>query len=573
MRSLRPVIGLLVTLILVSCSVEERAPLAIQPDKESIDLPQKPNIVLIVADDLGYSDIGPYGGEIETPNLDTMAEQGVRFSRFYTANTCAPTRTMLMSGVDNHLAGYGSQGNAENQEGQPGYEGFLNQQVVALPNYLKDAGYHTYMVGKWHLGSAPDQVPSARGFDQTFALMDGGASYFSDMTGPFGVGKVKYMENGSLVESLPDNFYATHFYTDRAIEQIDSNLGDGKPFFTYIALTTPHFPLHAPESSVDKYQGKYDRGFNQLKIDRFESLKSEGLIPADAVMPNNNPESDHWHEFTEEQKRSSSRAMEVYAAMVDDLDQQIGRVISYLKSKGEYENTVFIFMSDNGADPTSDRVGLTMFAQLTARYNNTPENMGRPGSWIAYGHNWAESSMAAFSLYKSESAEGGVRVPVIAHWPGVTQNPATNHGLTNVTDILPTLLDIAGYKISENNYKNREIIEPQGKSLVPVITGQSESIRTADEYIGIEHWSSRAIIQQDWKLLGLYTGLEGRKDWELYNISADPGETNNLAHSNPEKLQEMIGLWDEYVATNGVILAEPGVPALMPSAGVEFIPE
>ncbi len=528
----------------------------------------RPNIVLIVADDLGFSDIAPYGGEIETPTLAMMAGRGVRFSRFYAANTCAPTRSMLMSGIDNHLAGIGSQGNAPNQQGRPGYEGVLNERVAAMPNLLLDAGFHTYMVGKWHLGGAPNQLPGARGFEQTFALADGGASYFSDMTAPTGAGKSTYVENGRQVESLPEDFYATRFYTDRAIEQIESNIDDGRPFFSYIAYTAPHFPLHAPESTIDKYVGRYDGGFNQLKQERFAALKSEGLIPQDATLPSDNPETDQWDQLTEEERRSDARKMEVYAAMVDYLDQQIGRVVDYLKRKGEYENTVFIFMSDNGADPTSDRVGMTMFARMFDRFDNRPENIGRPGSSIAYGHNWAEASMAAFRLYKSESAEGGIRVPAIVHWPGVTTGAVTNHSLVGVMDVLPTILDLANHRHPGSSYQGLEVIEPQGKSLLPIITGNAQAVRTPGEFIGIEHWSSRALIQQDWKLLGLYTALDGRRDWELYNISEDPGETNDLAERNPEKLEEMIALWNEYVELNGVILAEPGVPGLMQSAGI-----
>lgn len=523
----------------------------------------RPNIVLIVADDLGYSDIEPYGGEIETPNLAAMAAQGVRFSRFYATNACSPTRSMLMSGMDNHLAGIGSQGNAPNQQGQPGYEGYLNERVVALPRLLQDAGYHTYMAGKWHLGGPPDHVPSVRGFDRTFALLEGGGSYFSDMIGAFGAGSITYVENGLQVDGLPDDFYATHFYTDRMIENIASNIDDDRPFFAYLAYTSPHFPLHAPDSTRDKYAGRFDQGFDLLKRQRFAALKSQGLIPADAVMPMNNPESDQWDELTEAGQRVNARAMEVYAAMVDDLDQQIGRVFDYLRDQGEYENTVFIFMSDNGADPTSGQVGPT-FARVAVQNRATPDIIGERGSWYAYGHNWAEASTAAFSLYKSESAEGGVRVPAIVHWPGVTTTAETNHSLTSVMDILPTVLEIAGHDHPGSSYNGREVLMPQGKSLVPIVNGSQETVRTENDYLGVEHWSSRALIQRDWKILGLYSGTEGRLDWELYNISVDPGETNNLADTNPQKLLEMISLWDEYVDTNGVVLAEPGVPGLMP---------
>ena len=559
---MRIVVTALLT-ISAGCSGPEEAQTS-QPTLQQESGDSRPNIVLIVADDLGYSDIAPYGGEIATPNLAAMAAQGIRFTRFYTANTCAPTRSMLMSGMDNHLAGIGSQGNAPNQEGAPGYEGYLNRRIAAMPELMRDAGYHTYMAGKWHLGLEPDQWPINRGFEQAFALLQGGASYFSDMVGAFGTGTVTYVENAQKLDALPDDFYATHFYTDRMIEQIGSNIDDDQPFFAYLAYTAPHFPLHAPDSTIDKYQGHYDHGFNQLKQDRFAALKAEGLIPANAPMPTSNPESDEWVELTTEEQRVNARAMEVYAAMVDDLDQQIGRVMEYLREQGEYEDTVFIFMSDNGADPTSDRVG-PVFATRAVQNNSTPEIIGTRGSWYAYGHNWAEASMAAFNLYKAESAEGGVRVPAIVHWPGVTREAATNHSLAAVKDILPTVLDIAGHQHPGNSYAGREVLSPQGKSLVPIVTGSQNAVRTGDEYIGIEHWSSRALIQQDWKILGLYSGTDGLRNWELYNISADPGETNNLAQTNPQKLREMIELWDEYVATNGVVLAEPGVPGLMPS--------
>jgi len=555
--------GLLAAILLVACGPNSQSE-STTSEQDAVSSPNPPpNILLIVADDLGYSDIAPFGGEIETPHLSALAEQGIRFSRFYTASACAPTRSMLLTGVDNHQAGIGAMSPAPNQKGKPGYEDVLNQRVAALPNLLRDAGYHTYMTGKWHLGHEDSQRPAARGFDNSFALMQGGASHFSDATGPFGMGKSDYYEQDQRVESLPEGFYSSHFYTDRMLEQIESNRQDGRPFFGYLAYTAPHFPLQAPESIIDKYRGRYSEGFNKLKQRRFEAMKRIGLIPNTAPISQPNPESENWTDLSDQEQAFSMRMMEIYAAMVDDMDQQIGRVIAYLKDTGQYKNTVIIFISDNGADPSSDRVGLEILPRMMAKADNSPENMGRKGSLLAYGHNWAEASMGAFKRYKAQAAEGGIRVPAIISWPAKISTPSINHGLAGVIDIVPTALDLAMATHPGGSYKGREVIPPQGQSLAPVLTGERAMARDKEDYIGSEHWSSRAIIQQEWKLLGLYDAETGLQDWELYKIDEDPGETLNLASEEAAKFSQMVDLWDRYVAENGVIIAQPGVPLLM----------
>jgi len=312
--------------------------------------PQKPNILLIVADDMGYTDIGPFGAEIATPTLDELAEEGVLLTNFHVLPTCSPSRSVLLLGVDNHLAGLGAMGErtTPKQKGKPGYEGFLNNTVAHMPRLLKDAGYHTYMVGKWHLGEEKEHRPSRKGFEQTFALLEGGGSHWADRLGVTPTIPMHYARNGEVLDSLPKDFYSTRSYTDHLLEWLDQDKDDDKPFFAYVAYTAPHDPLHAPKEYIEKYKGKYDEGFNALREARYEKLKSLGILPDSVAMhPWNAPE---WNQLPNEEKAAAARDMEVYAAMIDYMDEQIGRIIDRLKDHGKLDNTMVVFISDNGAN-------------------------------------------------------------------------------------------------------------------------------------------------------------------------------------------------------------------------------
>ncbi|MEE8542221.1 MAG: sulfatase-like hydrolase/transferase, partial [Gammaproteobacteria bacterium] len=306
----------------------------------------QPNFLLIVADDMGYTDIGAFGGEIDTPNLDGLAERGIKLTNFHVASTCAPTRSMLLSGTDNHTAGLGAMfgGNMlTGVEGQVGYEHYLHERVATLPELLTDAGYHTYMAGKWHLGSEPDQLPRGRGFENAFSLLSGGGTHFVASAN-------QYAENGHRLEADLTDFYSTRTYTDKLIEYIDGNHGDGQPFFVYAAYTSPHWPLHAPEGFIDRYAGRYDDGYDVLRRRRVERARALGVVPDINVNASFQRVGAAWDELDEEARRVSARKMEVYAAMVENLDFHVGRLLAYLEAIGELEHTVIVFMSDNGAE-------------------------------------------------------------------------------------------------------------------------------------------------------------------------------------------------------------------------------
>jgi arylsulfatase len=435
----------------------------------------RPNILLIVADDLGYSDLGAFGGEIQTPNLDKLGLSGVRLSNFYAAPTCSPARSMLMSGTDSHIAGLGEMAEFSTPETKrkPGYEGYLNHRVYSVAELLKNSGYHTYMTGKWHLGYEESQSPAARGFDRSFALLEGGASHF-DATGPTSQQQVVHFREGFELTGIPEDFYSSEFYASKIIEYIDS-VEDDAPFFAYLAFTAPHWPLQAPDQDIEKYRGKYDSGYNLLRKQRFEGLKKAGLIPQQDTLPEPGLDFPLWESLSAEQKRISARKMEVYAGMVDNMDRQIGRVIQYLKSNGKYDNTIVIFMSDNGADGMPIET-MPIFSQWLTRFDNSYQNMGRKNSFISYGQSWALASSAAFRLFKGFTSEGGIRVPAFVSGGAIGNRGAISDSFATVMDIAPTLLEYAGIDADDYRGENARRAPLKGESMVALLEGRSSQV-------------------------------------------------------------------------------------------------
>jgi arylsulfatase len=543
------------------------AALAIPVLAVAADTPRRPNIVIILGDDLGVSDIGAFGSEIKTPNLDSLANAGVRFTNFYTHASCSPTRSMLLSGVDTHVNGIGNMDEwiAPNQRGVSGYEGYLNNRVTTLPQLLKDAGYHTYMVGKWHLGKNPDQIPAARGFERDFSLLDGGGSYW-DMTNITAASpKSVFTEDGKYLTELPKDYYATKTYTDKLISFIDANRDDGKPFFAYVAHQAPHDPYHLPKEWRKRHVGEYDKGWDALRQERLARQIEMGLVPAGTQLSER-----MWFLPDPLVLAPATRAilgkkMELYAGMVENMDFHIGRLIDHLKAIGEYDNTIFIVFGDNGAEGT-DLFGMIAGApgsrdNLYAAINwsqNHPNAWGDPGSWVGYGPMWAQVSMTPFSQYKGWLAEGGIRNALIVSGPNV-QRPkgSINHGLMHVSDIMPTLLEVAGasYPRTKGDVELPPLI---GKSWGPVLAGQAESPRGDSDYLAWEVFGNRAVRQGDWKLRWQYKPM-GKGDWELFNLATDLSERNDLAAEQPERVKAMVALWDEYVKTNNVILPSRSV--------------
>lgn len=517
----------------------------------------RPNVLLIVADDLGYSDIGAYGGEIATPNIDALAKRGLRMTDFYASMFCSPTRAMLMSGVDNHRSGFGNMGEFMTPEERkhPGYEGALNQRVVTFPELLRDAGYHTYMAGKWHLGMGPEHDPINRGFEQAFALLNGGAGHF-DQTGIITkdvdkTPRAVYRENGKPFD-LPEKFYSSEFFTDKIIASIDSNKHDGKPFLAYLAFTAPHWPLQAPDEYIRKYEGKYDAGYDVIREQRLARMKAIGIVAKDTTPYRGNEAWPGWDKLTPLQKKVESKRMAVYAAMVEAMDAQIGRVIAHLKQIGEYDNTVIFFMSDNGADGNSVFDLEANREWIKRNVNNSMENTGRKGSFIEYGPGWAQVSSTPFNMYKSFAFEGGIAVPQIVVLPDWARGGAITNVPAHVTDIAPTILALTGVAPSGMSYQGREVFPMTGHSMRSFLNGQSKSIHPDGFTAGWELMGRKALRKGDWKIV-LANAPWGTGEWELYNVARDRSELNNLAKKNPAKLKEMLAEYDAYSKANGVL--------------------
>jgi arylsulfatase len=523
---------------------------------------KRPNIVMIVADDMGFADLGSYGSEIRTPNMDALAKAGVRFTNFYTHASSSPTRSMLLTGVDTHLNGLGNmdEWTAPNQTGVDGYEGYLNNRVATLPQLLKGAGYHTYMVGKWHLGKQPDQIPAARGFERDFSLLDGAASYWDMTNFTAAAPKTIFTENGRYLARLPEDYYATKTYTDKLIGFIDESRGDGKPFFAYVAHQAPHDPYHLPKDWRNRHVGKYDKGWDVLRQERLKRQIELGITPAGTKLAER-----MWFIPDPVVLAPASRAvlgkkMELYAGMVENLDHHVGRLIDHLKAIGEYENTIFIVFGDNGAEGTdlfkmiAGSPGSRDYLWAAANWSQTnPNAWGDPGSYVGYGPMWAQVSMTPFSQYKGWVAEGGIRNALVLSGPAVKRPKGSiNHGLMHVADFMPTLLEIAGTSYPKT-MAGKDLPPLIGKSWGPMLAGQADSIRTERDYLAWEIFGNRAVRQGDWKIRWEFKPY-GKGDWELFNVAADPAERKDLAAERPDKLKAMLALWDDYARANNVIL-------------------
>ncbi|MBC8381846.1 MAG: arylsulfatase [SAR92 clade bacterium] len=515
---------------------------------EAAEAPNKrPNIVLIVADDLGYFDIGAFGGEIRTPNLDALAQKGVRFRQLRAAPVCAPSRAMLMTGADNHIVGIGSQFPTGAQIGAPGYEGFLSSDAVTVPEVLRDAGYNTFMVGKWHLGLKEEHSPAARGFQSSFALLLGAGGHF-DMTGPGPPEAVKaiYREDGKLVDELPSDFYSTDFYTDRIINDIEENRPDGKPFFAYVAYTSPHWPLQAPEEYLNKYKGAYNSGYEEKCLSRFENAKSMNVIPSNTEFNGCRSVARPWASLSEEERRREARLMEIYAAMVDNLDFNIGRIIDHLESIGELENTFIFFMSDNGADEGRHSQMPQVSKWIETNFDNSLENLGHTGSYAAYGQGWATVGMSPLKDFKGKVSDGGIRVPAIVYYPPFVKTGAWFESAITNRDIAPTLFELAGAK-----YPTDSKIHLEGKSFIGELRDPSQRTHSGQEVFSWEQEGSKAVIQGEWKLVRNVRPIDN--GWRLFNLREDLFEENDLSAQVPEKVQEMIVLYEQYAQKVGVV--------------------
>ena len=512
----------------------------------------RPNILLIAVDDMGYSDIGPFGSEIKTPSTDGLASKGVRLTNFYVGPSCSVTRSMLFSGNDNHVAGLGNMNEllAPNQVGQPGYEGFLNERVVSMASVLQTAGYHTYMSGKWHLGDDLDQDPSKRGFDRVYTMLEGGTSNFDDEWMMYANYTPTYREDGVRTH-VPQGFYSTEFYADQIVKYMDEQK-DEKPFFAYLSFTAPHDPLHVPDEWLDLYKGRYSEGYNALRTKRLARMKELGVIPEGTVLGPWLKLVPQWEELTAAQKVHEIRRMEIYAAMIENIDHHIGRVLQYLESSGKAQNTLLVFFSDNGANGFEmDSYPQTDAAWMEHNSDNRFSNWGKRGSRIAQGPGWAQASSTPFHLYKNMLAEGGIRSPLIISGPGVSYQGEVVDSVAHVMDMTPTFLELAGVKYPAT-YKGRPVEQPRGKSLVSLLSKKSSTVRGPDDAIGWEYNNSKAIRIGDNKATWTVKPF-GPGEWQVFDLSVDPGESNDLSSQNPKLKQSLIDAWDKYARSVGVI--------------------
>lgn len=556
-RVLRKPLGLAVVcaalFMVTSCADKKTA------EKGDMDAAERPNILLILADDLGYSDIGPFGGEIHTPNLEALASSGLTMTNFHVHTVCTPSRAMLLTGVNNHLSGIGTMAGEQRgaQIGAPGYESYLNKRVVTIASLLSGAGYETMISGKWDMGGRNDDayLPNKRGFEKSFVLVEGSADHFRSFPALAELDKVHYKENGQSVE-LPDDFYSSDYYATKIIEQIGDRKEDERPFFAYLSFTAPHYPLQAPDEYIEKYAGVYEKGYDNIRLERMRKMKSAGIIAQNMEHTDPSDVWPDWDELSPEMRALEARRMQVYAGMVESMDTNIGRVINHLKAIDAYENTVIIFLSDNGADGGNPLDwGPQYYNWAETNFDLSLENTGRPNSYVWYGPQWGHVSSAPFRLFKGFATEGGTRSPTIIAHPGRIKPGKMSSEFATILDLPATILELSKVEHPGTTYKGRTVYPQEGKSLANFLYKNEKPVHGAEEVFVTEIFDRRSVRKGDWKILWSNPPW-GEKGWELFNIAVDPGERNNLAKVNPEKAQELLNDWRDYSQRNGVITVD-----------------
>ena len=522
--------------------------------QEQAEPRSRPNIVLILADDLGFTDIAPYGSEIQTPTLSALAANGISFTNYHTAASCAPTRAMLLTGVDSHRAGVPNipEMIPPEQRSHAHYQGTLGRNVVTVATLLQDAGYHTYMSGKWHLGMTPDLLPSRRGFESTVVMADSGADNWEQKPYIPIYEKANWFADGQEYQ-LPDDFYSSRFLIDKAIEFIDSN-DDEQPFFAYIPFQAVHLPVQAPQEFIDRYMGVYDSGWEVLRQQRHQRAIELGVVPQGSDMVTMASTAD-WDAQTPEEMRYQSKRMAVYAAMVEAMDYHLGRLVEHLKNTGDYDNTVFIFASDNGSEasgPANADTALNRFALSRVGYTNDYDTLGLKGSFNSISPSFASASAAPLAYYKFYVGEGGMRVPMIIAGNAVPEKNRLSNAFTFVTDITPTILALSGVSAPQQRYGGRPIEPMIGRNLVPLLDGSADRVYTDSDAVGYEIAGNAALFHGDYKIV-INRSPEGDGQWHLYNIVTDPGETVDLSSLEPALLQRMLGMYQQYTLDNAVL--------------------
>ncbi len=487
---------------------------------------QRPNILVIMADDMGYSDIGCFGGEIHTPNLDALAAGGLRMTQFYNTARCCPSRASLLSGLYSHQTGVGWM--AADWD-KPGYRGYLSDRCVTIAEVLRPAGYTTLMAGKWHVGEERPHWPVDRGFDEYYGLVSGGSNYWR-----LDPGRVFARNDQALVPDAP-GFYLTDAFTDNALSFLDKYGGKQKPFFLYLAYTSPHWPLHAWPEDIQKYRGQYLIGWDELRRRRYQRMIEMGIVkkewplsPRDSVAP-------AWETLSEEKKRDMDLRMAIYAAQVDRMDQNIGRVVRKLRQLGQLDNTLILFLSDNGGCAEGGAFG----------FDRATGPLGTAESYSSYGLAWANASNTPFRRFKHWVHEGGISTPLIAHWPAVIKACGeTTDQPGHIIDLMATCVDVAGAHYPRER-DGKQIVPLEGESLAPILR---EGQRKGHDALYWEHEGNRAVRQGDWKLVSRFP-----RHWELYNLRQDRTEQHDLAQAQPARVKEMVAMYVAWARRSQVL--------------------
>lgn len=508
---------------------------------------KKPNIILIMADDMGYSDIGCFGSEIKTPNLDRLAASGVRITQFYNASRCCPTRASLLTGLYQHQAGVGDM---VNNLGYPAYQGYLNSQSVTLAEALKVNGYNTYMAGKWHVGGKPEVHPLKRGFDRYFGLIDGAGSYYKPIAYRPNMTPVRWMLDDKDFYPPDTGFYFTDAIAGYAISFLKEEKDSEKPFFLYLPFTAPHWPLHALPEDIEKYKGKYMKGWDAIREERYQRMIKMGILDSSVKLSPKDGASPDWESLTEDEKVSWDLRMAVYAAMIDRMDQNIGRIVNYLTLKNQIENTLIVFLADNGGCHENTR-NMKNFLQ-------TKGETGSEDSFDAIEIPWANVNNTPFRMFKHWVHEGGIATPFIACLPGTISEGKIVAETGHIIDLMPTFIELAGGKYPEN-YNGNKIQPMEGISLMPALTGKK--LRRANPLFW-EHEGNRAVRDGDWKLVSAYDNVAKKfKSWELYNLKNDRSELTDLGAVYPDRMRQMIeeyNVWSKRVGAVSKELIDTG---------------
>ncbi|MEL6572429.1 MAG: arylsulfatase [Pseudomonadota bacterium] len=512
----------------------------------------RPNILVVLFDDVGFTGFGAYGGDANTPNIDALAQSGTLFSRYYSSPFCGPSRAMLMTGQDNHQTGMGTlvETVTPEQSEMGGYSMVFDDDQQTIATFLSEAGYRTYVTGKWGIGEKGANLPHRFGFDRSYVMDSTGGSNYDHSHYLPGYPEVSWYEDGEPVR-LPEDFYSSRNLVDQMINYIDEGDAD-QPFFGFLSLQAIHIPVQAPTEFIDNYNGVFDAGWDALREERWQRTMDLGLVPETTTLAPVHADHRAWDDLSPEEQAVAAREMQVNAGMIEAADFHIGRLLDHLETTGQLENTIVVVTSDNGPDSAVTSLGNPIANHLLdgihriEGIDTSPENMGLPGSLTAIGPEWASVSASPFNLYKFYSSEGGLRVPLVVAGPGVEASGIQNAPV-HVSDLMPTLLDAAGVAYDADAL--------YGKSVLPVLAGETTETRGPNETFGGEVSGNASLYRGNWKLVR--TALpRGDFTWRLFDMSVDPGETTDVSGENPDLFAEMRAEYEAYASDNGVFELE-----------------